>query len=148
MEDVLKTKEEIIRDLTSENEKSYINLKNEYGEKYAATLLLAFWTHVLSVEATMPEYFPDERENFYKLKNKAIKILVENSKLIDFSFYKSSRKRIKGVDFCKEHRDIYYNNWEISMKYNKVEYFIKRVQCCDDCELHYDENYYSLVNII
>lgn len=125
----------------------------------ANTYKLAFWTMWLSRTAKLFQEkasrskihklkYLEKKEQFYKLKNEAIELLVK-SKYTNISFYRPEDPDKIRVQFCHLHYDTwcmlrqgcYMDKWDYYF-FNK-----KEINKCEDCITDIQKDYYSLYYI-
>lgn len=140
------------KELRIYNKRTYEDLKKNFGEKYASTMQLAFWTYKISEEIDMSNPYSEENEKFVNLKNEALKVLVNNSEFVDFGFFNSPYGKVKFVKLCNKHSIDFRANWYYDgndMNYHAINYYLaNNLHECKHCKAEYIDNFYSLVNII
>lgn len=150
--DTKKIAEKTRKELRSYNKKIYENLKKNFGEKYASTIQLAFWTYKISEEIDMSDPYSEENEKFTNLKNEVLRELVDNSDFVDFGFFNSPYEKIESVNLCDKHSNFFKTNWYYSvgdMEQHSIDFYLENnLYQCKHCEAKYIGNFYSMVNIL
>lgn len=140
------------KELRNYNKRTYEDLKKNFGEKYASTMQLAFWTYKISEEIDMSNPYSEENEKFVNLKNEALKVLVDNSEFVDFGFFNSPYGKVESVELCNKHNIDFRTNWYYGgydMEQDMINFYLENnLYECEHCKAEYTDNFYSLVNII